>query len=169
MNINLFVMKRMALLLTLSLVLSIAYGQRSVDALFKNYSGKDGFVTLTINGDLLNVFTSCEDKFWPGNITEVRMLVQEDKSKNNLNFYDYVINDIDLKDYEEFMRVKESDQDLRMLVKIKDDMFREFLLIGGGEDNLLIQVKGNMTFNEARKFSSNFKHKQDAKLKASRN
>ena len=33
------------------------------------------------------------------------------------NFYEMVIKDIDLNTYEEFMRVKESDQDLRMLVR----------------------------------------------------
>jgi hypothetical protein len=28
------------------------------------------------------------------------------------------------------------------------------LLIAGGEDNALIQIKGNMTYEEAKKFSS---------------
>jgi hypothetical protein len=32
-------------------------------------------------------------------------------------------------------------------------VFREFLLIAGGEDNVIVQIKGNMTFNDAKKFS----------------
>ena len=69
------------------------------------------------------------------------------------NFYNLVIKDIDLKNYEEFMRIKESNQDLRMLVRTEGNKFKEFLLIAGGEDNALIQIKGNMTFEEAKKFS----------------
>jgi hypothetical protein len=55
------------------------------------------------------------------------------------------------------MRVKEADQDLRMLVRTEGNKFREFLLIAGGEDNVVIQIKGNMSFREARKFSENVK------------
>jgi hypothetical protein len=51
------------------------------------------------------------------------------------------------------MRVKKSDQDLRMLVRSEGNRFKEFLLIAGGEDNALIQVKGNMTYEDAKKFS----------------
>lgn len=69
------------------------------------------------------------------------------------NFYNLVIKDIDLKNYEEFMRIKGSNQDLRMLVRTEGNKFKEFLLIAGGEDNALIQIKGNMTFEEAKKFS----------------
>ena len=47
-----------------------------------------------------------------------------------------------LSKYEEFMRVKESDQDLRMLVRTEGKRFKEFLLIAGGEDNAVIQIKG---------------------------
>jgi hypothetical protein len=55
------------------------------------------------------------------------------------------------------MRVKEKDQDLRMLVKTEGNRFREFLLIAGGEDNVLIQIKGNLTLDDAEKLSSDLK------------
>jgi hypothetical protein len=70
------------------------------------------------------------------------------------NFYEQVIEDIDLDKYEEFMRTKEVDQDLRMLVWSEGNKFKEFLLVAGGRDNAIIQVKGNMTFAEAKKISS---------------
>jgi hypothetical protein len=73
------------------------------------------------------------------------------------NFYDQVIKDLNLNDYEEFMSVKKSDQDLRMLVRTDGNIFREFLLIAGGEDNALIQIKGNMTLREAKRFSEDAK------------
>jgi hypothetical protein len=112
---------------------------------------------VTINGNLLKL-AHCfgdneDDNSFPVDITEIRILAQEDKSMKVDNFYDMVINDIDLKNYDEFMRVKKSDQDLRMLVRSEGNKFKEFLLIAGGADNALIQIKGNMTYEDAKKFS----------------
>ena len=55
------------------------------------------------------------------------------------------------------MRITESDQDIRMLVRANGRSFKEFLLVGGGEDNLLIQMKGDITYKEAKKFSNDAK------------
>jgi len=154
-------MKKLLWILTLSVSLSVANGQRSIDALFNRYAGRDGFVTITVSGNLLKLTNLLDDdkeeKSLPANITEIRILAQEDENMKVENFYDLVIKDINIGDYEEFMRVKESDQDLRMLVRSEGNRFKEFLLIAGGEDNFIIQIKGNMTFQEARKFSSEAK------------
>jgi hypothetical protein len=73
------------------------------------------------------------------------------------NFYDQAIKDLNLNDYDEFMRIKESKQDIRMFVRSEGNRLKEFLLISGGEDNALIQIKGDMTYAEARKFSADAK------------
>jgi hypothetical protein len=150
-------MKRFLVFIILTITATFAYSQKSIDDLFERYAGKDGFTTVTINGNLLKL-AHClgdndDEKSFPANITEIRVLAQEDKSMNVENFYNLVINDIDLKNYDEFMRVKKSDQDLRMLVRSEGNKFKEFLLIAGGTDNALIQVKGSMTFEDAKKFS----------------
>jgi len=67
------------------------------------------------------------------------------------------------------MRIKESDQDLRMLVRAQGKTFKEFLLVGGGEDNLLIQIKGEMTFKEAEKFSADAKKNHGLNIIADHN
>jgi hypothetical protein len=150
-------MKRFLVFIVLTITATLAYSQKSIDDLFERYAGKDGFTTVTINGNLLKL-AHClgdndDEKPFPANITEIRVLAQEDKSINVENFYDLVINDIDLKNYDEFMRVKKSDQDLRMLVRSEGNKFKEFLLIAGGKDNALIQIKGSMTYEDAKKFS----------------
>jgi hypothetical protein len=152
-------MKKLLFLFALTFTLTIVSGQKSIDALFEKYAGKDGFTTVSINGNLLKLICSDENKdnSVPASITEIRILAQEDKKITVDNFYDLVIKDINLNDYEEFMRVKESDQELRMLVRSEGNKFREFLLIAGGEDNALIQIKGNMTLTEAKKFSEDAK------------
>jgi len=150
-------MKRILVLIVLTITATLVYGQKSIDDLFDRYAGKDGFTTVTINGNLLkwarHLGDNDEDNSLPINISEIRILAQEDKSIPVENFYNLVIKDIDLKNYDEFMRVKKSDQDLRMLVRSEGNRFKEFLLISGGEDNALIQIKGNMTYEDAKKFS----------------
>ena len=140
---------------------TMAYGQKSIDDLFERYAGKDGFTTVTVNGGLLKLARLLGDKedenSFPLHITEIRVLAQEDKTMNVENFYNKVINDIDLRNYDEFMRVKNSNENLRMLVRSEGDRFKEFLLIAGGEDNAVIQIKGNMTYAEAKKFSDDAK------------
>lgn len=158
-------MKKLFLLILLMVTFPFVYGQKSIDALFEKFSGKDGFTTVTINGSLFKLakcFNSdkdCDDDI-PAGITEIRILSQEDSTMKVGNFYDMVIKDIDIKAYDEFMRVKDSDQDLRMLVRTEGKKFKEFLLIAGGDDNAVIQIKGDLTFDDAKKFSSDAKQKK---------
>jgi hypothetical protein len=160
-NLKTNAMKRLLLFAALTIAVNIVSGQKSIDALFDKYSGKDGFTAVIINGNLLKLAKCLDDDdnddAIPANITVIRILAQEDDNLKVENFYDLVIKDIDLDNYDEFMRVKESDQDLRMLVRSEGNKFKEFLLIAGGEDNALIQIKGNMTLEEAKKFSDNAK------------
>lgn len=150
-------MKKLLLIIVLTVTATLTYGQKSIDALFQRYAGRDGFTTVTINGSLLKLAhwlgDKDDDNSLPADITEIRILAQEDSSMKVGNFYNLVINDIDLTNYDEFMRVKKSDQDVRMLVRTEGRRFKEFLLIAGGEDNAVIQIKGNMSLDEAKRFS----------------
>jgi hypothetical protein len=157
-------MKKLLFLVILISFATFVSGQKSIDLLFNKYAGKDGFTTVTFNGNLLKLFAGCnnddddeDDNSMPSHVSLIRILAQEDSSTKIENFYDMVINDINLSSYDEFMRIKKSDQDLRMLVRTDGDIFKEFLLIAGGEDNALIQIKGEMTFKEAKKFSEDAK------------
>jgi hypothetical protein len=154
-------MKRLLFFTVLTITVTIASAQKSIDALFEKYAGKDGFTTVTINGNILKL-ASCfdddhDDDLFPADITMIRIITQENENIKTENFYDLVINDINLDNYDEFMRVKNSEQDMRMLVRADGNKIKEFLLIAGGQDNALIQIKGNMTFAEANKFSGEVK------------
>jgi len=165
-------MKKLLLFAVLSITFTFVYGQKSIDALFEKYAGKDGFTTVTLNGNLLklaNCFDSDDDhddSSINANITEIRILSQEDKTIQAGNFYDMVIKDIDLTAYDEFMRVKESDQDVRMLVRMDGRKFREFLLISGGEDNAIIQIKGSFSLDDAKKLSEDTRKNKGVSITA---
>jgi len=107
-------MKRIFWMIVLSVALCGVYAQKSIDALFNRYAGKEGFVTVTLSGDLLKLaglFDNDKDNNRSaGKITELRILAQDKGEMKVNNFYDLVIKDINTQDYEEFMRVKESDR-----------------------------------------------------------
>jgi hypothetical protein len=158
-------MKRFLIALLITGLTFSGYGQKSVDALFAKYSGEDGFTTITINGNLMKLIRALDDDdddddFWPGDISTIRILIQNNDAFYAGNFYEKVERELDRKDYEEFMRIKDSDSDLVMLVRSQGRSFTEFLIVAGdddGEDNVLIQVKGNMTYKEAREFADKIK------------
>jgi DNA-binding protein Fis len=161
-------MKKLLGIIALIGISALLSGQKSIDALFDKYAGKDGFTTVTINGNLLKLAATLdddkEDKSMPKEVTQIRILAQDDDGMKVENFYDLVIKDLDLTKYEEFMQVKESNQDVRMLVRTEDNKFTEFLLIVGGKDNALIQIKGAMTFEEAKKFADDAKKDHGANI-----
>jgi hypothetical protein len=155
-------MKKIIGIIAAVMVSASLNAQKSIDDLFAKYAGKEGFTTVTINGNLLKLAEAFDgeehDRSMPKNISTIRIL-SEDKENGGKaeNFYDAVIKDIDLSKYEEFMQVKEKDQEVRMLVKTEGNKLTEFLLISGGKDNAIIQIKGNMTFDEAKKFADDAK------------
>ncbi len=142
-------MKKFILSLAVALAATCVYAQKSIDDLFAKYSEKDGFTTVTLNGNLLK-FASCMDdsneSSLPASLTEIRILTQEDPQMKVENFYDLVIEGIDLSRYEEFMRVKESGQDItKFLIRQKGDIISELLVITGGPGgNSLISIQGNL-------------------------
>ena len=147
-------------LLFLAFSISI-YSQRSVESLFDKYSDSEEFTCITISGSLVKLAKAfCDDEgedCLPGDITTIRILVQNNERRGTGNFYDMVERELDRRNYEEFMSVKKFNQDLVMLVRTAGRNFKEFLIVAGGEDNVLIQIKGNMTFREAQKFADEIK------------
>lgn len=176
MNINLktYAMKKLILFIVLTVSATFANAQKSIDDLFDKYAGKDGFTTVTINGNLLKL-AGCfdnekdNDSSLPHNVTEVRILTMDEKMTIVDNFYDQVMKDIDLNNYDEFMRIKKTDQNVRMLVRSEGKIFKEFLLIAGGKDNALIQIKGNLTYDEAKKLSEDAQKNVRMNLTSSHN
>jgi len=164
-------MKRIVFALVLISISLSGFAQKSVDALFSKYSGEDGFTSITINGSLLKLIRAFdnndEDNFWPGDVSVIRILVQDDGGFYAGNFFRMVERELDRKNYEEFMRINDSDNDVLMLVRSQGRNFTEFLVIAGdddGEDNVLIQVKGNMTYKEAREFSDKIRKDHGAEI-----
>jgi len=137
-------------------------GQSSIDKLFNKYSGKEGFVTVSINGNMLKLIAAIDDdddeimkradKF-----TTIRILAQEDEFVDSENFYDLVIDEVNRGDYEELMTINSYDADVKILVRTDGKVFKEFLLIAGGDDNALIQIKGELSYDDVKDMGESVK------------
>jgi hypothetical protein len=143
------------------MVISIsACGQRSVDRLFDSYSDKDNFYTMHLSGNLLKFVTSSDnddEEGLPQEVTEFRLIAQKDDQAKVPDFYNMVMKNLDTEGYEEFMRIKSYDQNTILLVKGHGNEFNEFLMVAGGEHNVVIQIKGSFSVQDAKKFSVNIK------------
>lgn len=150
-------MKRIITPLLMLLFTVSLSAQSSIDRLFDKYQGKDGFVTVTVSGSFLKMmgnfddddeFLKHSDKF-----SAIRILAQEDDFMEVDNFYDMVIDEIEKGGYEEMVRINSADSDVKIMVKADGDVFTEFLLVAGGDDNAIIQIKGRLTRKMVREMS----------------
>ena len=144
---------RKSILLLSVLVLSVSsFAQRNpIDAMFDKYAGNEGITTIFISSKMFSMMAGVdldddemEDVI--NNLKSIRILTVEDEELNNrLNFFDELASELDLSGYEELMVVKESDMDLKFLVKEKGKRIDELLMIGGGPgQNVLISIKGDL-------------------------
>jgi hypothetical protein len=105
---------------------------------------------------MLNMFTKAaeekHDTTFQSKITSLRILVREkDKSDGSAvpDFKTEVYDKLDKQAYKEMMTVKQSDQNVVILVKENGGRIGELLLmVTGKDDNVLIQAKGDMLLSE---------------------
>ena len=146
-------MKRLNVLL-LGLLVSFAglSQQNAADKFFEKYAGKEGFTTVNLNGNLLKFVANLdkENEVDPVlmKIETVKILSAEDETISP-NFYNEIMKNFPQKDYEELLTVKESDQQVKILINEKNGVIKELLLVvGGDDDNALIIIKGSIPLKD---------------------
>ena len=140
----------------------------AVDKLFNKYKGKDGITTVMISPELFQMVKAMEmeeieehdlplDK-----ISSVKILtIEENEGYENVNFYEEIKNDLNLDDFAEVMTVDDGGETVRMWMKVDDQTMSEFLLIVGGDDNVLIHITGNFNMNDLEGLAESFDHDLD--------
>lgn len=156
-------MKKILLVLILITSSVIASAQNSaVDQLFAKYADKDGFTTVSISKAMFSLFASekeSKDEFNQAvrGLESIRILAPDSaiqaQLKGKLNFYNEICKSLPIAQYEELMSVKEKDQVFKMLIRRKGAVITEFLMIGGGNDNILICITGNIDLKSISKLS----------------
>ncbi len=165
-------MKRVFLLVLAMAFSTFLMAQNSaVDKLFNKYKGEDGITTVQISPELFQVVKAMEiddienhdipfDK-----IGSVKILTIEDEDQwQDVNFFDEIEKDLDVSNFAEVMTVDDGGETVRMWMKADNAVVSEFLLIVGGDDNVLIYITGNFKMNDLEGLAESFDHDLDIDL-----
>jgi hypothetical protein len=139
----------------------LAFSQNTaVDQLFNRYADKDGYTTVTVSKSMFSLFASeseSKDEFSQAikGLESIRILAPDSvtAARSKINFYNEISKSLPLTQYEELMSVKEKDQVFKMLIRKKGAVITEFLMIGGGKNNVLICLTGNINLKSIKKLS----------------
>jgi hypothetical protein len=138
----------------------IIMGQNpAVDQLFNKYQGKEGFTTVFVNKDIFRLISDSDNIEHDMNktlekISGIKILAQEDKEiTGELNFYDELKKSMDFNKYKELVVVREKGQDVWIVARENDGRILELVVIVGGEENVLVWVEGNFTFEDLSQLS----------------
>lgn len=162
-------MKRIVTILLAALFPAFLAAQNSaVDKLFNKYKGKEGITTVMVSPELFQMIKAMEveeieehdlplDK-----ISSVKILtIEDDRGYEGVNFYEEIKGDLDLNDFAEVMTVDDGGETVRMWMKVSDQTLSEFLLIVGGDDNVLIHITGSFNMKDLEGLAGSFDHDLD--------
>lgn len=126
----------------------------AVDKLFNKYQGKDGFTTVLINKEIFKLISATEKEEQEldqplEKISGIKILAQEDDTvMEGVNFYDELKKDLDASGFMELVVVKKKDQDVWIIARENNGRMSELIIIVGGEENVLVWIEGDFTFEE---------------------
>ena len=159
------------------IVLAIAFpaflmAQNSaVEKLFNKYKGKEGVTTVQISPELFQIVKALEieeidehdipfDK-----IASVKILTIEDEEGwDGVNFYKEIQQELDVSDFAEVLTVDDGGETVRIWMKVENAKVSEFLLIVGGDDNVLIYITGDFNMNDLEGLAESFDNDFDIDL-----
>jgi hypothetical protein len=166
------IMKRVILLLVAVALPALMIAQNSaVDKLFNKYKGTDGVTTVQISPELFQIMnamdiSAIDDHDIPfDKVASVKILTIEDEATNQgVNFYDEIKGELKTDDFAEVMTVDDGGETVRMWMKADNAVVSEFLLIVGGDDNVLIYITGNFNMNDLEGLAQSFDQDMDIDL-----
>jgi len=149
-------MKRVVLFILVVAFPAFMMAQNSaVDKLFAKYKGKQGITTVNISPELFQMVNAMgieeldEQDFPLDKIASIKILtIEDEEGYEDVNFYDEIKKDLDVDDFAEVMTVDDGGEVVRMWMKVDQNTVSEFLLIVGGDDNVLIYITGNFNMND---------------------
>ncbi len=154
-------MKRMVLTVLVAAFAVSLFSQRNLlDDFFDNYSGRDGYTSVTIDGNLFSLLRNFDDdpdlEGLDRKITSIRIVSREkDKGFAREDFLSEIRGVIRRGRYEELVTVKDPDTDLRIMVKSSGDAIREVLVVASGKNEAVIQISGHLTREDVERLSEN--------------
>ena len=127
---------------------------QSCERFFDHYANKDGFLTVKLSNLPAGMFNTGEND--PDlRINSLRVLTVQDTLLNaKLNFYNEIVPKINRSGYEELMTIKHKGEKAILLCKKDRKRITEVLFVSGGDKNVLVEITGSMSLEQAKKMTS---------------
>ncbi len=138
------------------------YAQESpVDKIFDKYGDKEGFTTVIISKYMFSLFANSESKNTNDDFSKIIsglesikiLSVQDSTLDTKINLYKELIKGFPLEQYHQLLSIKEKNQDTKIMIRERNGKIHEFLMIGGGADNFVISITGNINLESISKLS----------------
>lgn len=133
---------------------SVSSQNHTFDKVFERYADKDGFLTVKFSNlpaEMLDASAQDPDL----KINSLRILTIQDEALNKrMNFYSEIVPGIDRSGYEDLMSVKHNGKNSILLCKKDSKRITEVLFVSGGDNNVLIEVTGSMSLEQAKKIAN---------------
>lgn len=138
----------------LFLTISACSQNKSFDRFFDQYADKDGFLTVRLS-NLPTSMLNDGNKDPDFRISSLRVLTVQDTLLNaKLNFYSEIVPKMNRSGYEELMTIKHKGQKAILLCKKDRKHITEVLFVSGGDNNVLVEITGSMSLEQAKKITS---------------
>jgi hypothetical protein len=166
------IMKRVVLIILAVAFPALMMAQNSaVDKLFAKYQGRQGITTVSISPELFQMVNAMgieeieEQDFPMDKVASVKILtIEDEEGYEGVNFYEEIKKDLDVNDFAEVMTVNDGSEVVRMWMKVDQKSVSEFLLIVGGDDNVLIYITGSFDMKDLEALAEQMDHDIDIDL-----
>ena len=147
-------MKKIIIIYVLAVITISLWSQSPADKVFDRYSGAEGFTTVYITKYMFDLFKDMENNNVSDEMQEaisrlnsIKILATDDdpETKTSINLYDEVMKNLPQEEYKELMVIKEQDENVRFLIREKDDKVVELLLlVGSPDESAMISIQGDI-------------------------
>jgi hypothetical protein len=128
----------------------------AIGKFFSQYANDDKFTVVSISPKMFKMMSKIkwddvdnDTKQVIQQITSLRILTTE---TNGLQYYKEAIQKLNVAEYEELMTVKSDGANVRFLVKEKNNLVSELLMLVGGKDEfVLMSITGNIDLDKISK------------------
>ena len=119
--------------------------KQTIEQLFNEFSKEKNTTHIKIGGFLMSfakVFTDTKG------VSGVEVFSFDECSKSVITDFNEAVKNIEDKSYETLFSTNENGEKTKILIKIKDDLINEIVVIAGGDRPALVRIKGKIKPDE---------------------
>ncbi|MFN2372496.1 MAG: DUF4252 domain-containing protein [Cyclonatronaceae bacterium] len=139
----------------LLLTFAVSAQNNEIDALFNRFSSVEGATHINLSGAMLDMFLkNPDDKNMTDAVKKIsHVQVLTFSGEHHTDFFQSVTGSISKTKYTELMRINDAGEHFVVLADMDEKSVSELILVGGGNENVLIRIRGTLSLEEVNDLS----------------